>query len=365
MNILVVYLGRKGGGARYTYELVKELSKKASVSLLVSKQAENIKSYESLNLSLYSINTFNNYFSFLLSSFKLPFIRKIVKQIILRDKIDIALSTMTHVWNGFIFTANIMNKTPYVLTIHDALPHSGEGNFLLNYLNNRDTKNARAYISLTEHVKNQLISIHGKNKEIYVLPLGSFGFKDGKVKNWDGITPLRILFFGRIHEYKGIDLLLDAAIFLQKNHDIELSIYGQGDLSIYAEKIKEIKKIKIENRWVDDSEIGDILHEHDICVIPYKDASQSGVIPSAQYAGLPTIVNPVDGLVEQIEKDKTSLITDGINSESLALCIEKIIDNPSLVNSLSLGSLEYAEKRLSWSPIVSELMVISNEIIKK
>ncbi|EOI7353646.1 glycosyltransferase family 4 protein, partial [Yersinia enterocolitica] len=359
------YLGRKGGGAHYTYELVKELSKHVNVSLLVSKQAENIKNYESLSISLYSINTFNSYLSFLFASLKLFFIKKRVKEIIRKEKIDITLSTMTHVWNSFIFTPETMNNTPYVLTVHDALPHSGEGNFIFNYLNDRDIRNAKAYIALTEHVKNQLASIHGSEKDIYILPLGSFGFRDGQVKVWDGSCPLRILFFGRIHEYKGIDLLLDAVILLQEKYNIELSIYGQGDISNYVEKIKIIKKIRVENRWIDDCEIGDILHEHDVCVIPYKDASQSGVIPSAQYAGLPTIVNPVDGLVEQIEKDKTSLVTDAVNSESLALCIEKIIKNPSLVNGLSIGSLDYAARKLSWEPIASKLVDYSKSIIKK
>ncbi|AJJ70834.1 glycosyltransferase family 4 protein [Yersinia pseudotuberculosis] len=363
MNILIVYLGRKGGGAHYTYELVNELSKKTNVSLLVSKQAENIKSYESLNISLNTINTFNGMFSFILSSFKLPFIKNKIKKIILDEKIDIVISTMTHVWNGFIFTPNFMMKIPYILTIHDAVPHSGEGNFILNLLNNKDIKNANAYIALTEHVKNQFINIYGDKKDICILPLGSFNFKSGEIKSWCGVRPLRILFFGRIHEYKGIDLLLDSMIILQEKYDLELSIYGQGDLSDYVDKIDVIKKINIENRWIGDSEVGDILQAHDVCVIPYKDASQSGVIPVAQSAGLPTIVNPVDGLIEQIEKDKTSLVTDRVDSVSLALSIEKIIKNPELVNKLSIGSLEYASGKLSWVPIVNKLITYSKETL--
>ncbi|MGP6379013.1 glycosyltransferase family 4 protein [Yersinia bercovieri] len=365
MNILIVYLGRKGGGAHYTYELVNELSKKANVSLLVSAQAENIKSYENLNVSLNTINTFNGFISFLFSSFKLPFIKRKVKKIILDDKIDIVISTMTHVWNGFILTPSLMTKIPYVLTIHDAVPHSGEESWILKLLNNKDIKNADAYIALTEHVKNKFIEINGNEKDVCILPLGSFNFKSGEIKSWCGVRPLRILFFGRIHEYKGIDLLLDAMILLQEKYVLELSIYGQGDLSDYTNKIKVIKNINIENRWIDDSEVGDILQAHDVCVIPYKDASQSGVIPAAQSAGLPTIINPVDGLIEQIEKDRTSLVTDRVDSSSLAACIEKLIKNPMLLNQLSIGSLEYAKRELSWTPIVERLIGYSIDVLKK
>jgi glycosyltransferase involved in cell wall biosynthesis len=58
--------------------------------------------------------------------------------------------------------------------------------------------------------------------------------------------------------------------------------------------------VSIENHWVAEADIPGLIAQADALVLPYREASQSGVIPIAHAMGVPVVAMPAGGLSEQV-----------------------------------------------------------------
>ena len=67
MNILFLYWGKRGGGARYSLELTRALAELPGVqiNLSVSNQCEILSEFKALGLPTHYVDTYQNVFGFL------------------------------------------------------------------------------------------------------------------------------------------------------------------------------------------------------------------------------------------------------------------------------------------------------------
>ena len=143
------------------------------------------------------------------------------------------------------------------------------------------------------------------------------------------------LFFGRISEYKGIDLLIEAYSDLKKTEDISLKIDVFGDMLSYQEKLKGLENVNIFNYWIPDSEIKRFfMIKNSVLVVPYKDATQSGVITVANLFKVPVIASNAGGLVEQVTHLKTGLLFETNNIEALKVAMKEVINQTCDFNEI-------------------------------
>ena len=90
------------------------------------------------------------------------------------------------------------------------------------------------------------------------------------------------LFFGRVRAYKGLDLLRDAFAALRERHPgATLRVVGEGDVEGCAPGLSALPGVTVEPRWVPDGEMPALLSAARAVVLPYREASQSGVLPLA------------------------------------------------------------------------------------
>lgn len=147
----------------------------------------------------------------------------------------------------------------------------------------------------------------------------------------------RLLFFGFVRHYKGVDVAIDAlARLAERGVRCRLTIAGESWNAVdsWDQMIAErglTGQVELRLRYVPDAEVGALLAEHHAVVLPYRSASQSGIVPVALAAGRPVIATRVGGLQE--------IVTDGVNGtlarpgdpESLADAIERCVaDLPAL-----------------------------------
>lgn len=113
---------------------------------------------------------------------------------------------------------------------------------------------------------------------------------------------INFLFFGRIEEYKGLHILGKAyKKLVQSYSNISMTVAGSGDFSKYDSMFKELPQVDIVNRYIEDKEIDNYFSiPNTILVLPYLDASQSGVIPVALEYKIPIIASDAGGLKEQM-----------------------------------------------------------------
>ena len=361
IKILVIYPGRKGGGSIYSYEMTKALAdnKDLEISAVISKQQKNLSKWETLNIDLYKIDTYTNKFNFLLSTLDIiKFIK--LKNFVKNINPDIVYYPMTHLWTP---TFNFLFKnTNKVITLHDPVKRYKENN-PIHFMQKFVFKSNHKYILLSKKFKNNLNNYNIKDENILVLPHGIFDYylnNSIQVKENEGRN---ILFFGKIKEYKGLDTLLKAFnIINDKYDDYKLIIAGDGNISDYKEYINN-ENITVLNKWVTKDEIDILFKKSDLVVLPYKDASQSGVIPIAFAYGKPVLATRVGGIPEQIIDGENGILIEPNNENLLAEKIIELFKDKNYLNILGQRAKSYAQNEWDWHNLSNKLVKFFNEII--
>ncbi|WP_305785148.1 glycosyltransferase [Symbioplanes lichenis] len=120
-----------------------------------------------------------------------------------------------------------------------------------------------------------------------------------------GHEPVRLLFFGTIRPYKGLEDLVSAfdLIAAEEPDAYRLRVVGETweNWQLPLDLIRRSphrELISLTNRYVDDKEVAAAFAGADVVVLPYRRSSSSGPLHIAMAAGLPTVVTGVGGLVE-------------------------------------------------------------------
>lgn len=255
----------------------------------------------------------------------------------------------------------LLIKRPHVLTVHDVQDHPGEqldrkGRTVVNYLR----KTASGIFVHGVFLKNIFCAMHPSlAHKVTVINHGHFEiFKcfmpritDGILRPHDGQT---ILFFGRISRYKGIGILLKAmeSVFASCP-GVRLVIAGRGDsLGQFAEYFERYpRKIELLNRFIRNEEVSELFNGADLVVLPYTEASQSGVIPIAYAHGKPVVVTSVGSLPEVVFNGKSGLIVEAGDHRPLAGAIKRLLGDPGNLSVMGRYAKNLCSNILSWEEV--------------
>lgn len=219
-------------------------------------------------------------------------------------------------------------------------------------------------ISVHNEISKRELQLYS-NKLIHIIPHGryehnmlSLPSKDEsrKILNLN-TSSFILLFFGQIKHSKGLDILLRA---LSKVSDgsVELVIAGRGDKSD-KERYKKLilnlnlqEKITWIDRYIENSEVYDFYNSADLCVLPYKNIYQSGVLIMAMSYGTPVLCSNLDAFREVIVDGQNGFLFETEDSSNLARVIEKIsIQNSSILPHVSTRAQQFVEDNFDWQAI--------------
>jgi len=133
-----------------------------------------------------------------------------------------------------------------------------------------------------------------------------------------------LLFFGLIKAYKGLDILLQAMPnVIAAFPDTILRIAGEvyGSVQPYEELINALnirQNLNVSFDYISDPEIPLLFEGVSLCILPYKTASQSGVIATSYSYGVPVIATDVGGLGEYVLPGKTGYLVPPNDPRALA-----------------------------------------------
>ena len=336
--IVINYTGRKGGGVLDAYEMAKALVEQGQrVVAIISKDVENFYMWEKVAFEkLIPIKTYTNKMTFIINTLLFPLI---TKRRIRKECADMTIqavySPMVTQWTVKI--NKIFGKAKKIMVCHDPEPHSGSN--MLNPLLIKDPYVGADIVIV--HSKKFVEMIHKKYNRVKYIPLGRHNFYKN-VTNKKTIVEynpqqVNFIFFGRVEQYKGIDILGSAYERLSKEFGdlISLTIVGNGNFSIYKEQYAKLKNVKVINRWIKDEEVESVfLGDNIINVCPYKDATQSGVVLLAYDYGIPVIATATGGLVEQVQDEKTGLLIKPNDVESLYLAMKRFIEDREIYEKM-------------------------------
>jgi glycosyltransferase involved in cell wall biosynthesis len=331
MRILLWYWGRRGGGAQFSLGLAQALSQIPGVRLQLSMSAhgELIDEFRALEVALDAVNTYSDLPGFAAGMFRLP---ALTRGLIASGKqADVVVSGMTHVWTPLVAPALARAGIPFVPVVHDASPHPGDFSPAWRWRLGREIGAAQAAVTLSEAVAGILAT---RLPALPLIRMALPAFLAGRLCNTErpAAKGLRLLFFGRVRAYKGLDLLRDAFRQIHSEHpEVSLRVVGEGDAEACAPGLGAMSGVTIENRWVAEREIPSLIKAADAVVLPYREASQSGIAPQALAMGVPVVATPVGGLPEQVRAGHGGILATAVTSSALALAIAPLL----LSNELS------------------------------
>jgi len=165
------------------------------------------------------------------------------------------------------------------------------------------------------------------------------------------------LFVGVIHKNKGLDVLIAAweKHFLQHPNDI-LYIVGKPN--------KLGRTVHISLGFKSDEEIMAYYLSTDFVVLPYKEASQSGVLLSALTLGKPVIVTNVGALPSTVNSVSGGYIVPPNNPVSLCKALDKASDISYVVlRKWSNDIQRKTNEKFSWDKIAVTTIKLYNKLL--
>jgi glycosyltransferase involved in cell wall biosynthesis len=225
---------------------------------------------------------------------------------------DLAVCAMAGPLDALMLLALRLRRTPVVLVVHDADPHPGDVLATMVRLQRMIVWRADVLVALSTHVANRLrqqgLVRRGVPLGVIAHPPLRFGPSPPPPFAHGG--PARLLFFGRLLTYKGLDLLAEALRALGPRTDLVTRIVGSGPETPTLVELRRLPGVAVENRWVPEGEIGAIIAWSDAVVLPYREASQSGPAAAAIAARRNIVATRVGGLIEQLEHEPLALLCD-------------------------------------------------------
>jgi len=262
------------------------------------------------------------------------------------------------------------DSTTKISILDNVKPHEkrpGDERLTKYFLRHND-----AFVVMSETVKNDLLELKADARFIeHVHPLyNHFGEKvPQKIAQDKLLLPFDkkiLLFFGFIRDYKGLDILIETMKYLPEEYHLLIAGEPYGNFDKYERliKIHEVEdKITKHVRYISDAEVPLCFSAADLCVLPYRSATQSGIIAIAYHFDLPIVATNVGSLREMIEPNDTGylvakpdalLLADAIKAVFAQSLLEKYRKNIQIYKSIA-----------SWDSLARKIADLHYEIVQE
>lgn len=162
-----------------------------------------------------------------------------------------------------------------------------------------------------------------------------------------------LLFFGYVRHYKGLDILLRAMpAILLREPSLRLIVAGHfyEDVSLYRQLVDQLGlggNVDLSPGYVSAERSALYFAAADVVVLPYRSATQSGVVQLAYGHGLPVIVTPVGALPEMVRPGETGWVARDSSPEGFAEAVGKFLDARERL-PLMRPAIEAFRREYSW-----------------
>jgi glycosyltransferase involved in cell wall biosynthesis len=168
-----------------------------------------------------------------------------------------------------------------------------------------------------------------------------------------------VLFFGLIRPYKGVDVLLEALAHIPQQEGIEAVVAGEcyDDVARYQSLVQNLnlqERVHLHLRYIPNDEVALFMAAADVVVLPYRNASQSGIVQIAYACGKPVITSRVGGLPDVVHDGQTGLLVPPADPAALAAAIRRFYDE-DMEGDLSAG-VARAAGEFAWDSMVTTLV---------
>lgn len=252
---------------------------------------------------------------------------------------------------------------------------SHEGHFVDRFLTKLGLYHSKFFLALSKKVEDELKNNFTK-KRIFRSELPVYDHLTGNLQEIERIKEKFsvsngdkvLLFFGYVRKYKGLDILIEALSLLKSDFaHIKLIVAGEfyDDRKYYDELINKFNltdKVSVYDQYIPNELVKEFFLVADVVVLPYRSATQSGILNLAYGFRKPVIVTNVGGLSEFVENEKTGIVVNEAEPNQLAEAIKKFYllkDKINFENNIS----EYVKSNRfnNISEIIKNILDLTND----
>ncbi|OXU15006.1 glycosyltransferase family 4 protein [Sedimentisphaera salicampi] len=232
-----------------------------------------------------------------------------------------------------------------------------------NYRNKRFTK-LDATLAISHSLIQDLIQRGISEEKIFYCPNATklLPYQQISIKDPPALGAL-----GRLHYVKGYDILLKACKLLNdKKVCFKLFIAGDGEekenLQSLCSNLGISKKVKFLG-WITDYSA--FFDKIDIFCLPSRSEGMPVSLLQALSHSKPSIISDIPGPREIITKKNCGFVMNKFTPQSLADCIEKMLNDHELIQNFAKLSWETIEQEYSSQRQKQRLLEITNKILSQ
>lgn len=258
----------------------------------------------------------------------------------------------------------ILPKCPVLLVCHNVYPH--ERFPMDRFLTRLVLRQADYYLVQSKKDEKDLLGIieNARYERVVHPTYDSFNMtginrEEARIRLGVSNTDPVILFFGFVRKYKGLHHLLKAMpeIVSRISH-IRLLIAGDfgEDRDEYLEEIEKYENtgnILLKEGYCPDREVELYFSACNLVVLPYEEATQSGIAQIAFGFGRPVIATEVGGLPEVVSEAQTGYIVPPSDPKALAEAIIRFFIEKR--EEEFVANISREAKRFSWDRMTEEI----------
>ncbi len=266
------------------------------------------------------------------------------------------------------FCLDRAGRAPILLTVHDVRTHPGADS-------REPARRARVRAELRRRAA--AVVVHGEAlraeylaepgvfcRDVTAIPHGCYTVLRHWLRAGVAEIPRSILFFGRIHEYKGLDVLLEAArLAAARVPDLRIIIAGDGaDLDGRHRDLARDPRIDLRRGYLTNDRVAEAFQQASIVVLPYLEGSQSGVVRVAYVFGRPVVVTRVGSIPESVREGETGLVVPPRDPAALAEAMTALLLDDARRAAMGRAALGMAEGALGWEVVARRTEAILERI---
>lgn len=271
----------------------------------------------------------------------------------------------------YLFLKKIKNKfrVRYVATVHDILPFNQKAYDM--FFHRRLYKladsiilqapgNMERFATLFPESKHKTKMIPHGHMLDYVEPRNK---KESRKKLGLPMNKTIIMFFGQIKKVKGVDIFLKSLAQLKNRYP---NLYAVVAGSVWKADFAECEEIieqygladclKTDIRYIPNEDVKYYYSASDICILPYTDVYQSGVIQLAYGYRKPVVATSLDAFTQFVKEGETGFLAAPGDEKSLTAAIERAMAAKDNLENIGNAGYELVHRKLNWDNLTEQIV---------
>jgi glycogen synthase len=273
-----------------------------------------------------------------------------------------------------VLAAARWGRRPLVLTVHTSVRHTlavtGPRSAVLKsvggWWEQVGERRADAVIALTPRLAGLITRASVPEERVHVIPSGvPDGFFDvPHAVEPDGLPPRpRVVFLGRLHAQKAVDVLVRAVVMLP---GVQLVLAGDGPQRAALRQL--VDRLGVGNRvtflgFVPRVHVPALLAAADVLALPSRYEELGTAVIEGMRAGVPVVAADTGGVSATITDGVTGLLVPPGQPAALAGALRRVLTDDGLARRLADAARERS-RDYSWETLGNRVLGVYREVLQ-